>query len=180
MLGLSGISADFRSCWQAGPRARFAMKCFVIVQPSNCSLAASLGGIDGIVFTAGVGEKPRRSGAPFAGLAPGSGWTWTNRQNLEHRQRISAPGSRVQAYIIKTDEPDDCPPRCCTARNVENCPASLVNLRAGTEARATEDSCAPPRASRGRSNVVTQFAQANHANRPVRPRMQRTHMAENY
>src|SRR4051794_35190877 len=59
MLGLSGISSDFQELLtSAEPRARFAIEVFVHrVARGIGSLAAALGGLDGLVFTAGVGEN---------------------------------------------------------------------------------------------------------------------------
>src|SRR6266581_7612339 len=59
MLGLSGISSDFRELLASDDvRARFAVELFCYRVASHvASLAAALGGLDGIVFTAGVGEN---------------------------------------------------------------------------------------------------------------------------
>ena len=68
------------------------------------SLAAALGGLDGVVFTAGVGENaaPVRSGICRA--CAWLGLELDEAANREHRQRISTSSSRVAAYVIKTDE----------------------------------------------------------------------------
>src|SRR6516162_8305559 len=59
MLGLSGISSDFRELLASEePRARFALEVFYYCTARWIgSLAAALGGLDGVVFTAGVGEN---------------------------------------------------------------------------------------------------------------------------
>src|SRR5499433_2046415 len=59
MLGLSGVSSDFRELLASdNPRARFAVEVFCrSVAGHIASLAAALGGLDGVVFTAGVGEN---------------------------------------------------------------------------------------------------------------------------
>src|SRR5262249_36775645 len=59
MLGLSGVSSDFRELLASEePRARFALEVFYYRAAREISsLAAALGGLDGIVFTAGIGEK---------------------------------------------------------------------------------------------------------------------------
>jgi len=59
MLGLSGISSDFRELLPSDDRrARFAIEMFCYRVPGHiAAVAAALGGLDGIVFTAGVGEK---------------------------------------------------------------------------------------------------------------------------
>jgi acetate kinase len=68
------------------------------------SLAAALGGLYGIVFTAGVGENaaPVRSA-----ICRASGWLGLELDeaaNREHNERIGTPHSRVAAYVIKTNE----------------------------------------------------------------------------
>jgi acetate kinase len=108
MLGLSGISSDFRELLASGnPRARFAVEVFCYrVAGHIASLAAALGGLDGIVFTAGVGENasPVRSGICRACAWLGLGLELDEAANREHKLRISTPNSPVAAYVIKTDE----------------------------------------------------------------------------
>jgi acetate kinase len=106
MLGLSGISSDFRELLTSdNPRARFAIKVFCYrVAGHIASLASALGGLDGIVFTAGVGENaaPVRSA-----ICQACGWLGLELDeaaNRAHKLRISTPDSRVAAYVIKTDE----------------------------------------------------------------------------
>jgi acetate kinase len=106
MLGLSGISSDFRELLASKePRARFALDVFYDRAARQIgSLAAALGGLDGIVFTAGVGENavPVRSA-----ICRGCSWLGLELDeaaNREHRTRISTSESRVGAYVIKTDE----------------------------------------------------------------------------
>src|SRR5271169_1033095 len=106
MLGLSGVSSDFRELLASRePLARFALEVFYYRAACAIgSLAAALGGIDGIVFTAGVGENavPVRSA-----ICRACGWLGLELDeaaNSEHRTRISTPKSRVAAYVIKTDE----------------------------------------------------------------------------
>jgi len=106
MLGLSGVSSDFRALLASEePRARFALEVFYYRAACEIgSLAAALGGLDGIVFTAGIGENA----APVRNaIARACGWLGLELDeaaNREHRTRISTPTSRVAAYMIKTDE----------------------------------------------------------------------------
>ena len=106
MLGLSGVSSDFRELLaSAEPRARFAIDVFCYYTARWIgSLAAALGGLDGVVFTAGVGENA----APIrSAICRACGWLGLELDeaaNSEHRTRISTPKSRVAAYVIKTDE----------------------------------------------------------------------------
>jgi acetate kinase len=106
MLGLSGFSSDFRELLASdNQRARFAVEVFCYrVAGHIASLAAALGGLDGVVFTAGVGENasPVRSA-----ICRACGWLGLEREEAENRDqklRISTPDSRIAAYVIKTDE----------------------------------------------------------------------------
>ena len=68
------------------------------------ALAAVLGGIDGLVFTAGIGENSpeiRRR------ICQGSAWLGIEidaEANAHKGPRISAPGSRVSVWVIPTNE----------------------------------------------------------------------------
>jgi acetate kinase len=106
MLGLSGVSSDFRELLASTePRARFALEVFYYRTASEIgSLAAALGGLDGIVFTAGIGEN---AAAVRSAICRACGWLGLELDeaaNREHRTRISSPASRVAAYVVKTDE----------------------------------------------------------------------------
>jgi acetate kinase len=106
MLGLSGVSSDFRELLASeDPRARFALAVFYYRAACEIgSLAAALGGLDGIVFTAGVGENAASVRAAICGACAWLGLEFDEAANREHRTRISTPGSRVGVYVIKTDE----------------------------------------------------------------------------
>src|SRR5262252_3131253 len=106
MLGLSGVSSDFRELLASdSPRARFAVQLFCNrVARHIASLAAALGGLDGIVFTAGVGENAARVRSAICQACAWLGLELDEAANRENKERISAPDSRVAAYVIKTDE----------------------------------------------------------------------------
>jgi acetate kinase len=106
MLGLSGVSADFRELLASDePRARFAVEVFCYrIAGHIASLAAALGGLDGIVFTAGVGENAAPVRSAICRACAWLGVELDEQANNEHAQRISTPASRVGAYVIKTDE----------------------------------------------------------------------------
>src|SRR4029077_3227204 len=59
LKGLSGVSNDMRTLLASeAPSARLAVEYFVYhVARTAAALAASMGGIDGLVFTAGIGER---------------------------------------------------------------------------------------------------------------------------
>jgi acetate kinase len=106
MLGLSGVSSDFRELLASHePRARFAVEVFCYrVAGHIASLASALGGLDGIVFTAGVGENAAPVRNAICRACAWLGVGLDEQANNEHAQRISTPASRVGAYVIKTDE----------------------------------------------------------------------------
>lgn len=106
MLGLSGTSSDFRDLLICkDQRAQFAIEvfCYQTIRHIG-ALAAALGGLDGIVFTAGVGENA----APIrAAICHGCRWIGLeldDAANRRHGPRISINGSRVAAYVIASDE----------------------------------------------------------------------------
>ena len=106
MLGLSGISSDFRELLASdNPRARFAIDVFCYRVAGHIgSLAAALGGLDGIVFTAGVGENAAPVRSLICRACAWLGLELDEAANREHQQRISRANSRIAAYVIKTDE----------------------------------------------------------------------------
>jgi acetate kinase len=106
MLGLSGISSDFRILLASDdPRARFAVEVFCYrVARHIGSLATALGGLDGIVFTAGVGENAAPVRSAICRACGWLGLELDEAANNQHQTRISMLNSRVGAYVIKTDE----------------------------------------------------------------------------
>ena len=106
MLGLSGISSDFRDLLTSdNPRARFAVEVFCYrVARHIASLAAALGGLDGIVFTAGVGENAAPVRSAICRACSWLGLELDEAANEKHALRISMPSSRIATYVIKTDE----------------------------------------------------------------------------
>jgi acetate kinase len=106
LLGVSGISSDMRTLRaSAAPEARQAIDLFVyrIVREIG-SLAGALGGLDGLVFTAGIGEH---DAATRAEVVAGCGWLGLALDaglNARGRGRISADGTRVPTWVVPTDE----------------------------------------------------------------------------
>jgi len=102
LLGVSGLSGDMRVLLASGqPRAREAVELFVFrIARETAALAASLGGMDGFVFTAGIGEHAPEIRAAvcerlrWMGVVPGS----------PDGSLISAPESPVEVHVIPTDE----------------------------------------------------------------------------
>jgi acetate kinase len=106
MLGLSGVSSDFRELLASKERrARFALEVFYYRAAREIgSLAAALGGLDGIVFTAGIGENATPVRNAICRACSWLGLELDEAASREHQTRISTPKSRVAAYVIKTDE----------------------------------------------------------------------------
>ncbi|MBV8888049.1 MAG: acetate/propionate family kinase [Alphaproteobacteria bacterium] len=111
LLGISGLSSDMRTLLAStAPEAREAVDLFVFrVAREIGALAASLGGLDGIVFTAGIGENaPAIRDAVCARLA-WLGVALDPIANASGAERIdarwiNAAGSRVAVLAIATDE----------------------------------------------------------------------------
>jgi acetate kinase len=106
MLGLSGVSSDFRQLLASPePRARFALEVFYYRTACEIgALAAALGGLDGIVFTAGIGENASVVRSAICRACAWLGVELDEDANRQHCTRISTPQSRAGAYMIKTDE----------------------------------------------------------------------------
>jgi acetate kinase len=106
LLGISGISNDMRDLLQSRePGARLAVDFFVYRAAQEiAAMAAALGGIDGLVFTAGIGENSaevrRRIGEACAWL----GLEVDEEANEGKGPRISRLGSRVSAWVVPTNE----------------------------------------------------------------------------
>jgi len=106
LLGVSGLSQDMRALRASVvPEAAEAIALFVyrIVREVG-SLAAALGGLDGIVFTAGIGENDAATRAEICGGCRWLGLEFDPGLNREGGPRISADGSAVSAWVIPTDE----------------------------------------------------------------------------
>ena len=106
LLGVSGLSSDMRTLRQsAAPHAREAIDLFVyrIVREIG-SLAAALGGVDGIVFTAGIGENDAATRAEIAAGCRWLGLELDESRNLHGEGRLSTDASRTSAWVVPTDE----------------------------------------------------------------------------
>jgi acetate kinase len=106
LLGVSGISSDMRALRaSADPRARQAIDLFVYRAGREIgSLAAALGGLDALVFTAGIGENDAATRAEICAM---SGWLGVELDQAANRAggpRISAASARVSAWVVPTDE----------------------------------------------------------------------------
>jgi acetate kinase len=106
LLGISGISNDMRDLvGRSEPGARLAVDYFVYRAAKEIgALAAVLSGIDGLVFTAGIGENSVEIRARICEASAWLGIDLDSEQNAQHGPRISRPKSRVSAWVIPTNE----------------------------------------------------------------------------
>ena len=106
LLGVSGISNDMRELLAStDPRAAEAVDLFVyrIVRELG-SLSAALGGLDALVFTAGIGENAPEIRSRICRGAAWLGLTLDEAANTAGTQRISQPESAVSAWVLPTNE----------------------------------------------------------------------------
>jgi len=106
LLGMSGISSDMRTLEASdAPAAKAAVDVFVYrIGRELGSLAAALGGLDAIVFTAGIGENSRALRERVCRDAAWLGVELDAAANERNGPRISTAGSRVSAWAIPTNE----------------------------------------------------------------------------
>ena len=111
VLGISGVSSDFRDLEDASAkgneRAQLAIDVFAYtVRKYIGSYAAAMGGVDAIVFTAGLGENSVHmrdyicNGLEFLGTRIDH-----TRNNVRgQEQEISVEGSKVKIFVVPTNE----------------------------------------------------------------------------
>ncbi len=106
LLGMSGISSDMRTLEASdAPLAKAAIDVFVYrIGRELGSLAAALGGLDAIVFTAGIGENSRSLRERVCRDAKWLGVELDAAANGNNGPRIDAVGSTVSAWVIPTNE----------------------------------------------------------------------------
>jgi len=106
LLGVSGISDDMRDLLAASePRAKAAIDLFVYrISRELGSLAAALGGLDALVFTAGIGEHSPDIRALVCRQAAWLGAAIDESANAAGSPRISAAASAVSVWALTTDE----------------------------------------------------------------------------
>ena len=111
VLGLSGVSSDFRDIEEAAEagndRAETALDVFAYkVAKRIGAYAAAMNGVDAIVFTAGLGEN---SATTRSAICNYLGWMGVHIDSYNNSLRgkaieISATDSRVRVYVIPTNE----------------------------------------------------------------------------
>ncbi|WP_199553627.1 acetate/propionate family kinase [Sandaracinobacteroides hominis] len=106
MLGVSGISSDMRNLTQSGAvEAEEAIDLFVWrIAREVGALAASLGGLDGIIFTAGIGENNADIRSRICRRLEWLGVQLDERANAGNASLVSHSASPVAVRVIPTDE----------------------------------------------------------------------------
>jgi acetate kinase len=106
LKGLSGISNDVRDLLaSAEPRARFALDYFVYrIAREIGSLAAAMGGVDGLVLTAGISENSPEMRARICERAHWLGIRLDKDANQAAGSRLTTADSPVSAWRIPTNE----------------------------------------------------------------------------
>ena len=106
LMGVSGLSSDMRDLLASdAPAAQEAVDLFVYQAVKKIgALTATLGGLDALVFTGGIGENA----APIrARILKGCAWlgaTLDAGANAAHAPRITTAQSRLAAHVIPTNE----------------------------------------------------------------------------
>ena len=111
VLGISGVSSDFRdldnAAAEGNQRAALAIEVFEYgVRKMIAEYAAAMGGVDAVVFTAGVGENSADmrlhfvDGLQFMGIEIDP-----EKNNIRGEERIVSPdGAKVKVLVIPTNE----------------------------------------------------------------------------
>ncbi len=106
LLGVSGLSADMKTLLASAlPDAVEAVALYVFrIAREVAALTATLGGIDALMFTGGIGAN---APAVRAGVCARLGWlgvTMNRVANEEGRMRFEANGAKVALFALPTDE----------------------------------------------------------------------------
>ncbi len=106
LKGMSGISQDVRDIEAAGtPAAEAALDHFAFrVRREIGALAASIGGIDALVFTAGIGENAAALRARICAGLEFLGIRLDPVRNAAHQLEIGQTGGPVRVLVRRTDE----------------------------------------------------------------------------
>jgi acetate kinase len=106
LLGVSGISNDMRVLLEnPDPHAAEAVDLFIYrICRELGSLAAAMGGLDAVVFTAGIGEHSAPVRERVCRQAAWLGIDLDAAANAGHAQVVTSAASRVPVFVIPTDE----------------------------------------------------------------------------
>ncbi len=106
LLGVSGITSDMRTLRASDdPKAREAIDLFIyrIVREIG-SLAAAVGGIEGLIFTGGIGQRDAKTRNEVVTGCAWLGAAIDEQSNAKGEGRIDAPSSSIPIWVLPTDE----------------------------------------------------------------------------
>jgi acetate kinase len=106
LLGVSGLSGDMRTLHASpAPRAQFAIDLFTYtIARQAAALVASLGGLDALIFTAGIGENDPKIRAAVCTRLAWLGLHLDPAANESPQGAVSNATSPVAIWVIPTDE----------------------------------------------------------------------------
>lgn len=106
LLGISGISNDMRDLLgQSDPAARLAVDYFVYRAAKEIgALTAALGGVDALVFTAGIGENSAEIRQRICESSAWLGIELDEAANTSRQSKISNASSKVSVWVVPTNE----------------------------------------------------------------------------
>jgi len=108
LLGISGVSGDMRRLRRAAPGnadARLALRMFCSsVRKQLAAMTATLGGVDTIVFTGGIGENDAKARAEICADLSWMGVALDAARNRSGENPLSAPTSRCRVLVLPSQE----------------------------------------------------------------------------
>jgi acetate kinase len=141
LLGVSGISGDMRALLGSrDSRAAEAVELFVYrVAREIGALAAVLGGLDGLVFTAGIGEHAPEIRRRVCEMSSWLGIVLDSEANERGDEHISAASSRVTVWTIPTDEEQTIARQTMAVLRTEHRTRPLAAKASASDAAYSED-----------------------------------------
>jgi acetate kinase len=106
LLGVSGKSADARALLEDGsPEAAEALNLMCLrIAGEIGRMCSTIGGLDTLVFTAGIGEHQPKIRADIAARLSWLGVELDDQANVSNAERISSHESGVKVFVIPTNE----------------------------------------------------------------------------
>jgi acetate kinase len=108
LLGVSGVSGDMRVLLEReadDPNCALALEMFVVsAAKAIAALSVSLGGLEAVAFSGGIGEHAAPIRARVCALLAFAGIRLDEAANARHTTVISNPQSSVRVFVIPTDE----------------------------------------------------------------------------
>jgi acetate kinase len=126
LLGVSGLSGDTRELLENdSEEAREAVDLFTLrISGEVGRLASTLGGLDGLVFTAGIGENQPEIRKSIAERLLWLGVELDAAANENNAVTISTVASRVAVHVIATDEEQMIAEECLSVLRAKDQPAA--------------------------------------------------------